>query len=95
MRRAPSPVDGRSVNVAITAAGQDLVDQATTEIEAEIAVLVEVLGTAQRDELSATAGLIVATDASPTRHRHLQRRTRRPAPETDFQERHARQPPKQ
>ncbi len=51
------------MNVAITAAGQDLVDQATTEIEAEIAVLVEVLGPAQRDELSATAGLIVATDA--------------------------------
>ena len=38
VRRAPSPVDGRSVNVAITAAGQDLVDQATsaeTDAQAE------------------------------------------------------------
>jgi MarR family transcriptional regulator, lower aerobic nicotinate degradation pathway regulator len=63
VRRARSPVDGRSVNVAITAAGQELVDQATTAIESEIAVLVEALSPEQRAELSATASVVVVADA--------------------------------
>ena len=63
VRRTPSPFDGRSVQVAITNAGRQLVDQATTAIEGEIAVLVEGLSTARRDALSATASFIVAGDA--------------------------------
>jgi MarR family transcriptional regulator, lower aerobic nicotinate degradation pathway regulator len=62
VRRTPSPVDGRSVNVTITAAGQELVDQATTAFEAEVAVLVGALSPTQRDELSASASLIVGAD---------------------------------
>jgi MarR family transcriptional regulator, lower aerobic nicotinate degradation pathway regulator len=63
VRRAPSLVDGRSVNVEITAAGRGLVDRATKAMEAEIAVLVGSLSPVQRDELSATASLVVAADA--------------------------------
>jgi DNA-binding MarR family transcriptional regulator len=63
VRRAPSPADGRSVLVSITAAGQELVDEATAAIEAEIRALVEVLSPARRAELSATASVVVAADA--------------------------------
>lgn len=63
VRRVPSLVDGRSVKVVISVAGQELVDSATPRIEAEIGALVEDLSPAQRDELSATASLIVAADA--------------------------------
>jgi hypothetical protein len=63
VRRLPSPVDGRSVKVVICVAGQELVDLATARIEAEVGALVEDLSQAQRDELSATASLIVAADA--------------------------------
>ena len=61
--RIASPVDGRSVQVTITAAGQDLVDRATAAFEAEIAVLVADLSPTQRTRLSATASLIVVADA--------------------------------
>jgi MarR family transcriptional regulator, lower aerobic nicotinate degradation pathway regulator len=63
VRRVPSPVDGRSVRVVISAAGQELVNLATAGIEAEIGALVGELSPAQRDELSASASLIVAADA--------------------------------
>jgi MarR family transcriptional regulator, lower aerobic nicotinate degradation pathway regulator len=63
VRRVPSPFDGRSVKVVICVAGQELVDLATARIEAEVGALVENLSQAQRDELSATASLIVAADA--------------------------------
>jgi MarR family transcriptional regulator, lower aerobic nicotinate degradation pathway regulator len=66
--RAASPLDRRSVQVTITAAGRELIDQAHAAFEAEIAVLVAGLNPAQRARLSATASLIVAADA---RHRGI------------------------
>jgi MarR family transcriptional regulator, lower aerobic nicotinate degradation pathway regulator len=61
--RIASTVDRRSVQVTITAAGRELVDQAQAAFEAEIAVLVADLNPAQRTRLSATASRIVAADA--------------------------------
>ena len=51
------------MQVGITAAGRDLVDQATSAFENEIADLVADVGPAQRSRLSAMATVIVATDA--------------------------------
>jgi MarR family transcriptional regulator, lower aerobic nicotinate degradation pathway regulator len=61
--RTASTLDRRSVQVTITAAGQELVGQAEVAFEAEIAELVTDLGPAERTRLSATASLIVAADA--------------------------------
>jgi len=61
--RTPSALDRRSVQVAITAAGQELIDQAHASFETEIAALVAGLNPAQRTRLSATASRIVAADA--------------------------------
>jgi MarR family transcriptional regulator, lower aerobic nicotinate degradation pathway regulator len=63
VRRTPSPVDGRSVQVSITTAGRELVDRATAAFESEIADLVAGLSPAQRTRLSAIASTIVAADA--------------------------------
>jgi MarR family transcriptional regulator, lower aerobic nicotinate degradation pathway regulator len=64
VRRTPSPLDGRSVQVAITAAGRRDVDRAAGAFEAEIAGLVADLTEMQRSRLSELATLVVATDAS-------------------------------
>jgi MarR family transcriptional regulator, lower aerobic nicotinate degradation pathway regulator len=61
--RTVSTLDRRSVRVTITAAGQELVDEATTAFEAEIAVLVADLSPTQRTRLSAIASRIVVADA--------------------------------
>jgi MarR family transcriptional regulator, lower aerobic nicotinate degradation pathway regulator len=61
--RTASALDGRSVQVTITAAGQELVDRGTTAFEDEIAILVADLNPSQRARLSATASLIVVADA--------------------------------
>jgi MarR family transcriptional regulator, lower aerobic nicotinate degradation pathway regulator len=63
VRRIASPLDGRSVQVAITVAGQKLVDGAVAAFESEIAALVADLTPTQRDRLSEDASRIVATDA--------------------------------
>ncbi len=63
VERSPSPDDGRSVQVSLTAAGQDLVDRATSAFDREIADLVADLSPAQRSRLSATATVVVARDA--------------------------------
>jgi DNA-binding MarR family transcriptional regulator len=63
VRRTASTLDRRSVQVTITAAGQELVDQVTAAFEAEIAVLVAGLNPTQRTRLSATASLIAVADA--------------------------------
>jgi DNA-binding MarR family transcriptional regulator len=63
VRRTPSAIDGRSVQVTITATGQELVEQATAAFESEIADLVADLTPAQRTRLSRTATVIVAADA--------------------------------
>jgi MarR family transcriptional regulator, lower aerobic nicotinate degradation pathway regulator len=63
VRRTASTLDRRSVQVTITVAGQDLVDQATAAFEAEIVVLVADLNPTQRTRLSATASLIAVADA--------------------------------
>jgi DNA-binding MarR family transcriptional regulator len=64
VRRIPSPVDGRSVLVTITAAGRHLVEQATSAFEGEIAELVAELTPAQCTRFSTTATVIVAADAA-------------------------------
>jgi MarR family transcriptional regulator, lower aerobic nicotinate degradation pathway regulator len=61
--RTVSTLDRRSVRVTITAAGQELVDEATAAFEVELAVLVADLSPAQRTRLSAIASLIVVADA--------------------------------
>jgi DNA-binding MarR family transcriptional regulator len=63
VRRTPCELDRRSVQVVITAVGQELVGQATAAFEAEIAVLVADLSATQRTRLSATASLVVVADA--------------------------------
>jgi DNA-binding MarR family transcriptional regulator len=61
--RTASPVDRRSVRVAITAAGRALIDAGAAALEAEIAVLVADLTPAQRTRLSVIASRVVAADA--------------------------------
>jgi DNA-binding MarR family transcriptional regulator len=61
--RTASPVDRRSVRVAITVAGRELIDQGAAALESEIAVLVADLTQAQRTRLSVIASRIVAADA--------------------------------
>jgi MarR family transcriptional regulator, lower aerobic nicotinate degradation pathway regulator len=63
VRRDPSPMDGRRVQVTITAAGRRLVNLATAGFEEEIADLVSDLTAGQLTRLSAAASRIVATDA--------------------------------
>jgi MarR family transcriptional regulator, lower aerobic nicotinate degradation pathway regulator len=63
VQRTASTVDRRSVQVTITAAGQELIGQGTAAFEAEIAALVADLSPSQRSRLSASASLIVAADA--------------------------------
>lgn len=63
VRRTPSTVDGRSVRVSITNAGQGLVEQATAAFENEVAALVIDLSPGQRARLSATATIIVGAEA--------------------------------
>jgi len=63
VQRTASPYDRRSVQVTITAGGQELVDGATAAFEAEIAVLVADLTPSQRTRLSATASRVVVADA--------------------------------
>jgi MarR family transcriptional regulator, lower aerobic nicotinate degradation pathway regulator len=58
--RIASTVDRRSVQVVLTDAGQDLIDQAGAAFEAELSALVADLTAAQRTSLSATASLVVA-----------------------------------
>jgi DNA-binding MarR family transcriptional regulator len=61
--RIASTVDRRSVQVVLTHAGQDLIDQAAAAFEAELSALVADLTAAQRTSLSATASLVVAAYA--------------------------------
>jgi MarR family transcriptional regulator, lower aerobic nicotinate degradation pathway regulator len=63
VQRLSSPVDGRSIQVAITATGLDLIGQATRVFEADIAGLVAGLTPSQQHRLSALAGRVVAADA--------------------------------
>jgi DNA-binding MarR family transcriptional regulator len=63
VRRAPSKVDGRSVQVVITRAGQTLFDTAAGAFEAEIAELVAGMSVTDRDRLAALAGSFVQADA--------------------------------
>ena len=57
------PSDGRSVQVVITPAGRKLLARAASAFEAEIAVLVADLDSAQRDRLSTAASRVVTADA--------------------------------
>jgi MarR family transcriptional regulator, lower aerobic nicotinate degradation pathway regulator len=77
VQRNPSSLDRRSVQVSITADGQELIDQGTAAFDAEIAVLVAGLTPAQRTRLSATASRIVAADA---RRRGIDLLSAKPAP---------------
>jgi DNA-binding MarR family transcriptional regulator len=63
VKRVPSTLDRRSVQVTITAAGQKLVNRATAAFEEEIMDLVAALNRAQEPRLSSIASLIVVADA--------------------------------
>ena len=63
VRRNPSRLDGRSVQVIITHAGQDLVGRTARAFESEIAKLVADLTLAQQNSLSVAASRIVAAEA--------------------------------
>jgi MarR family transcriptional regulator, lower aerobic nicotinate degradation pathway regulator len=63
VRRMPSAVDRRRVQVTITAAGRDLVNRAGTAFDEEIANLVAGLDQAQRKHLSTMASQVVVADA--------------------------------
>jgi MarR family transcriptional regulator, lower aerobic nicotinate degradation pathway regulator len=61
--RTASELDRRSVRVSITAAGREVIDRGAADFEAQIAVLVADLPSAQRSRLSAIASRVVAADA--------------------------------
>jgi MarR family transcriptional regulator, lower aerobic nicotinate degradation pathway regulator len=61
--RIASPGDRRSVRVAITAAGREVIDRGAADFEAAIADLVADLPAAQRARLSAIASRVVAAEA--------------------------------
>ena len=63
VRRHASAVDRRSVQVAITAFGRKLVEEAEIAFRAEIVALVADLSPAQRGQLSQLASQVVVTDA--------------------------------
>jgi DNA-binding MarR family transcriptional regulator len=63
VERVASALDGRSVQVTLTAAGRELVDRATAFFEVEIEELVADLSAAQRVRLSSIASLVVVADA--------------------------------
>ena len=63
VRRSPSPHDGRSVQVRLTAAGRALVERASAAFVGELADLVADLSPVQRSQLSAAATAVVAVDA--------------------------------
>jgi MarR family transcriptional regulator, lower aerobic nicotinate degradation pathway regulator len=59
VRRTADAADGRSVRVAITAKGRELIDRSAGEIEREIGVLVRDLSSPERQRLAALAGKLV------------------------------------
>jgi DNA-binding MarR family transcriptional regulator len=63
VQRVASVHDRRSVQVTITAAGQELFDRARADFEAALAALVADLTPAQRRQLSAAASLVAVADA--------------------------------
>jgi len=63
VKRVPSTLDRRSVQVTITAAGQKLIDRTAAAFEKEIIDLVADLNHTQETRLSAIASLIVVADA--------------------------------
>ncbi len=79
VRRSASPVDGRSVQVIITAAGRELISQATAAFDAEIGLLVADLSPTRRSRLSALASMVVVADA---RRRGIDILSVTPAPAT-------------
>ncbi len=63
VRRTTTPEDGRAVRVGLTARGQKLAQKLTTQVDRELARLVEGLSEAQRQTLLTIASQIVADDA--------------------------------
>ena len=63
VRRIPSRVDGRSVQIVMTAAGRRRVEGAATDFEGEISLLVGGLSPSQRADLSQLATTVVIADA--------------------------------
>lgn len=63
VQRTASALDGRRVQVSITPAGRQLIEQARAAFEDEIEVLVGDLSPAQRTRLCGIASLIAVADA--------------------------------
>jgi MarR family transcriptional regulator, lower aerobic nicotinate degradation pathway regulator len=63
VRRTASALDGRSVQVSITAAGRAVVNREITAFEEEIAVLVSELSPTERSRLSGLASLVAIAEA--------------------------------
>jgi MarR family transcriptional regulator, lower aerobic nicotinate degradation pathway regulator len=59
VRRSADAADGRSVRVAVTRAGLELIDACAAEIEQEITALVRDLSGPERHQLAELAGKIV------------------------------------
>jgi MarR family transcriptional regulator, lower aerobic nicotinate degradation pathway regulator len=59
VRRTADPDDGRSVRVAITEKGRQLIDESAGEIEREVGLLVRDLSGPERQRLAALASKIV------------------------------------
>jgi MarR family transcriptional regulator, lower aerobic nicotinate degradation pathway regulator len=59
VRRTADPDDGRSVRVAITEKGRELIDESAGEIEREVGLLVRDLSGPERERLATLASKIV------------------------------------
>jgi MarR family transcriptional regulator, lower aerobic nicotinate degradation pathway regulator len=63
VRRVPSTLDRRNVQVVITAAGRALVDLAASDFASELEVLLVELSSSERHRLSVLASRVVTTEA--------------------------------
>jgi DNA-binding MarR family transcriptional regulator len=63
VRRVPSVIDRRSVQVAVTTDGRRLIDEAASTFAADIAALVSDLSVSQQDRLSVLASSVVVAEA--------------------------------
>jgi DNA-binding MarR family transcriptional regulator len=63
VRRTAAPRDGRSVQVAITARGRQVINACAAEVDKQVGALLDGLTDAERRRLAALAGRVVLKDA--------------------------------